>query len=465
MDQMVPVIIVLFILCLITEKITGFIRSNIWHLREFWNRPAKYFGWKKRFLPPTGEMQNSKSIENQVSLLTIAVGFGVAFFSNASIFGLLQIQSLPMHKFYLDDLSGSFDVGYWGGCLLCSFFLSIGSKFFHDLLSLVVQTKNLKKKLNEPEVYSFDKISQLEQMLSATPGDYAQMAFDKYEKQLLQIPNVSWISKSIDSDSKEERYLINIYLKDDNSGNIPNVLHLQLPNGLDYPVKTKIVKNCGEITAHFGDINMGTGIGNMNSEESGSLGCFLKNNEGKYFFLTCYHVVQNGLPDHYEQIYSSDKVSIVNRSQGNLLIGELIHGEINKYFDIALIKIEDNIDINLNFSCKNLTIKGVRKIDDTIKNTPITFNGFSSKCSKGYVMELLASTSDVVFTGGLKRTFKDVLVLQRNGSRLSDKGDSGSVIVDSKGLAVGLVFAGDNKHTFAFRMDSIKNQLNGYSFI
>lgn len=462
MEQIIPIVTVLLILSLITEKITGFIRANFWHLREFWNRPAKHFGWKKIFLPPSDPKEKAKNLEKQVSLLSLVVGFIVAFFSNASMFSLLQISSLPSHKFYLDNLNGPFDIGYWGGCLLSSFFLSFGSKFFHDLLDLILQTKNLKRKLNEPETYEFDKVAQLDNMLSYTPSDYAQLAFDKYESQLLQIPNVSWISMAPDHESPNQKYLVKIHLKDGNTQNIPKILHVQLPNNIDYPVATEVIPNCGEIKAHFEKIKPGTRIGDDDVSENGSLGCFIKDKDNQTYFITCYHVVQSYRADKFDiRNEENIQVNIVDRLQANLYIGDLVYGEINESIDIALVRFYEERDYEINV-LRSTNILKIKEKKDPISNKDkgieISFQGSTSGCSMGKIVDINVSLSDIKFNT-CNRNMKGVIVLQNGNEAISKQGDSGSVIIDKDGNAIGMIFAGDDHHSFAIPMEIIINKL------
>ena len=362
-----------------------------------------------------------------------------------------------------EKITGTFDIRDWGDCLLSSFFLAFGSKFFHDLLDLIFQVKNLKRKLNKPETYTFDKVTQLDSMLALTPSDYAQMAFDKYEKQLLQIPNVSWIAIGKDSNPEKDRYIIKIYLKDNNTGNIPKVLHIKLPNDIDYPVKTEIETDCGEITVHYDPIKLGTMIGDNQDSEDGTLGCFLKDDKGNIYLITCFHVVQGGEGDLFD-INNGDRTQtyIVDRSQSYLGIGDLEYGEINETIDIALIKFYEERLLDSTIACDSGTknIIGYRSLEESKDiDLEVFFRGYVSGCSKGKVTNININPTGIKYRDRYI-DMQGMIALQDGDFSISKKGDSGSVLIDNNGNAIGMIFAGDDKFSYAIPMDRIMNKLN-----
>ncbi len=119
----ISVTLTLFMLSLITEKISNFIKLNI---------PSLY----SKFDEPPEE----KKRERKIQLLTGLIGIMVALLCNADFFILIKQNGniAPLTQLTLEGTIG---------CMITGLFLSQGSKFFHDLLDTVLYYKNVKKSL------------------------------------------------------------------------------------------------------------------------------------------------------------------------------------------------------------------------------------------------------------------------------------------------------------------------------
>lgn len=122
-ESIISVTLTLFMLSLITEKISNFIKLNL---------PSLYM----KFDAPDEE----KKRERKIQLLTGLIGIMVALLCNADFFTLIKQNGniAPLSQL---TLAGSI------GCIITGLFLSQGSKFFHDLLDTVLYYKNVKKSL------------------------------------------------------------------------------------------------------------------------------------------------------------------------------------------------------------------------------------------------------------------------------------------------------------------------------
>ena len=119
-----------------------------------------------------------------MSLLSFLIGLFITYIFNGSIFELLTDPSkigMGSNISPLTSVDGALQINpqyfqfSWTtgvGFLLTAFFLSFGSKFFHDLLDNLMQIKNLRKKLNDAteetgKELGTDNPQRIEQVLAA----------------------------------------------------------------------------------------------------------------------------------------------------------------------------------------------------------------------------------------------------------------------------------------------------------
>jgi hypothetical protein len=126
-DLWVTIVTILFALSLISERIANLIKLNPrisrWNLRD------------KRL-----ERSDEKAREGQILTLALICGWIVAIISGADLFTLIKEGRLLDRSEYLKE-----DYRPILGMFLSGFFISLGSKFWHDMLDIVLQFSQLKK--------------------------------------------------------------------------------------------------------------------------------------------------------------------------------------------------------------------------------------------------------------------------------------------------------------------------------
>lgn len=128
-NLIISVSLTLFMLSLITEKISNFIKLNIPSLA---NKAKSEKGEKNR--------------ERRMQIITGIIGIAVAMACNADFFVLIAENS-KIEPLTLLTFKGAV------GCVITGLFLSQGSKFFHDLLNTVLYYKNMRKAIyNKQEI-------------------------------------------------------------------------------------------------------------------------------------------------------------------------------------------------------------------------------------------------------------------------------------------------------------------------
>lgn len=205
MEKFIAVTMVLLILSMITEKIGNFVKMS----------EVKWI--KKRMA-----CANEKERERKIQTMSIGVGIGVALVAKANIFA---IYSTAEFEFFWNekDISSGF-LHFFStltGSLFCGLFLSLGSKFFHDLLDMLLQVKNLKRKLVSKEEIKLDTIEEYDKYLADIEPQSIKLFLDKY---FGAFQNISTYELDYDE------LVVNVVLKDIEP-NLPGALPYKAAGG------------------------------------------------------------------------------------------------------------------------------------------------------------------------------------------------------------------------------------------
>ena len=128
----VTIITIMFTLSLISERLSNLIKLNWPRLRE------------KRH-------NNSleKKRERDILLLALFCGLATALLAGADFFYLIEngkLYGIKMAGSPTSNGTNNLDIGRSVvGCILTGLFISLGSKFWHDVLDIVLQFSNLQK--------------------------------------------------------------------------------------------------------------------------------------------------------------------------------------------------------------------------------------------------------------------------------------------------------------------------------
>lgn len=201
------------------------------------------------------------------------------------------------------------------------------------------------------------------------------------------------------------------------------------------------------------------GICNLKTPDNiGSFGCLVsKNSEpGKTFLLTCYHVL------NADNIWANRSVNqeIINIA-GN--IANSYRGFLTSAMDIAIADVQsDNV---IGFYKNMVTQMGLKNVPkpvtlDNVFKTRVTVRGFHSTLATGIIVD---NSRPETFEYALgKRRFRkqqidDLIVINHTiaGSKPTDVGDSGAVVLDHENHALGIVVGSDFHHTYAIKINTI----------
>lgn len=209
-------------------------------------------------------------------------------------------------------------------------------------------------------------------------------------------------------------------------------------------------------------INPGASVAHINVT-SGTLGCFVEDGNGEVYILSNNHVLadlnraQSGdnilqPGPYYQGVNPKDTVaSLYNFKAIN-------HQEMND-IDAAIAKVSPSININTNIpqlgriNTKNGKIENKVKVRKVGKTTGLT-TGIIEDKSFTFKLHLTQKNKNLtVFSN-------QIVITSTNYLPFSDKGDSGSLIVNEENQPIGLLFAGDGQRTYANPINIVLNYFN-----
>jgi hypothetical protein len=138
----------------------------------------------------------------------VVVGIVVAVATRASIFGISDPNfELGWHAFdWEQDNMLLYLVADFFGSVFSGIFLSLGSKFFHDLLDLLLESKNLKRKLTDREsIKNLHTIEEFDAYIEEVEPVVVELEIEKYLK---TVPQFKFFEYSEDDNAA------NVYLND-----------------------------------------------------------------------------------------------------------------------------------------------------------------------------------------------------------------------------------------------------------
>lgn len=191
LDIFIQITFVLLVLSLINEKLVNFVKLR-------WPDNAL-----KRLLNPKVHLSRHATVADfveadakkkgrEIQTLAMFMGISLAIACRANLFKIYEEDyELGWGQVVENGYSWLAAGSDFIGCILTGIFLSLGSKFFHDLLDLLLETKNLKKKLTDRG--SIDNLHTIEE-------------FDKYIAEVEPIVIEKGLNEAFKDNPNIQRY-------------------------------------------------------------------------------------------------------------------------------------------------------------------------------------------------------------------------------------------------------------------
>lgn len=209
-------------------------------------------------------------------------------------------------------------------------------------------------------------------------------------------------------------------------------------------------------------LNMGPGDGLSVLDYpffDGTMCCALRGNN-KLYILTCSHILTKGNYANYGG-YLQQPFPAVEQPVPEPL-GTWAYALLNEEFDIALVEPSPEQVAKL-VPAQGFSQPRIVDNDDAVQRTAVTMLGYKSGTQRGEVVQITAKSS---FTYGNQDLELTNLIKVGNPvsetvfQPISQPGDSGAIIYDDNGYALGMVMGSDEQFTYAIPMQNILDLLN-----
>lgn len=464
LDKSIAIIIVLFILSLISE------RFITWFKLYFFKKGNTLFGlfnWEEDYSVKSDDPELEKERERRILSLNLVLSIIISLLAHADLFKILQEESpfnaLGWKYQEWENISHPFltIIKTIAGCILGGFFISLGSKFWHDTLDMLFYAKNLKQKLSDPNTYDVENVKQLDDFLAVTNLEIVSSAFDKVKDELKQKKGV--IGVGIGKNKNSGKYMIDVMVDDTAIlSSIDSFVSYKLSSGKE--IKIPIEKTIATIPViHIGPADS---IANSAAKSiQGSVGCIVEDNEKRNYILTCFHNVND--PDNKDYIFNSIKKNDVSSpADSTTPIGKITDAIRNNFIDAAIIgpispeKLSNHVkrygDI---IGFKNVYEGGEKEN----VGSKVFISGLAEPGNKsGYVTHLYFNS---IFNYGTSESpmlheLQDLIAISDNNKAVTDHGDSGAPVLDYDGNILGIIVGGNELMSFAMPITFIFSKLN-----
>jgi hypothetical protein len=472
LDSIIGLLIILFILSMINEKITQLIRKY----SPFIKPGTKLHGTKMssfwrhiRKKQTDGTILDDK-IEREVNSLSFVVGLLITLIFCVDLFRMVTVSD-PRTVLYWDKEKWNF---YWGkewvyripillvSFCLTGFFLTFGSKFFHDLLDTLFQVKNLKRKLSDERTFKDPQsIEELEDFIKTPESKLSTLAVEQRAAGILSIKNVIAVGSGYMQIGNERVGCLEIHVTDESV--IPLLgkeYKIKLSSGLEVKVPSNII-----VTGGYPKANAGASGNIANATRVlgfGTLGGIVEDIITKQkYILSCHHVLNGEI--NWKGLSQTRDIILEENGQENI-VAELSFGFRTNEMDTALAKLLPNANLS------NNTIgnpKAIRKVENIDAINQVSISLFGAKTGKRVEGRMFNNSWDTKFrypkADGSEELWQlnDLIVLTgTETTTLTQPGDSGAFVLDKDNKVIGMVVGGDKKFTYAIKMDKIAETFN-----
>jgi hypothetical protein len=469
MDNYIGFIMLLFFLSMICERVADFLKHYLSEANGGWGYTIKKI-LRIGDLVTKGKPNSIQEEKRYYRILKINIwcGFVTAWALHADVFTIINKITKPFEAIGWQNVTWIWDKNWqWKGsmtyewvifligCFATGCFISFGSKFWHDLLDILLQIKNYRRLIADPETFQTDNIKDFDQLVNTYESEIIHGAYTSAREKWKAVNEVAATALKHD----DQGYYIEVTLKKDTPA-ITAVFEYVLDNGQVKNIRVikKIVTD--EILAL--SINLSDKIWNKKTPANkGTLGCIVKKTgKSDLFVLTCYHtIVEPGsafrfsLADNNDVELSDNKTVIESKASFAVRDHEI---------DAALIAISKDDKKNITNQVPGLgTFSGVRENltkSELAKNIIVSMHGAQSQFQKGVLTGIYCDVR-IRYSDG-EHQLINLLSISNNGKAISGPGDSGACIIDADNKLVGILVAGNSTTSYAIPATTVFNKLS-----
>ncbi|MCC6459583.1 MAG: hypothetical protein IT260_03865 [Saprospiraceae bacterium] len=338
-----------------------------------------------------------------------------------------------------------------------SLLFSFGSKFWHDMLDLLLFSKNVRRRWGDVDLEQLESAAQFSAYLQTTDPQQVRLAIQQNEAWLRRDnPNIRIITPGYELIDGAYAHCAVIYLIDDNRKNLPPSLPL---TGSKTPVRIKVIDKLGKIQAQG---QPGKRVLDKKARTFGTYGCLVERPEaGAHYVLTCAHVVTDRHCQFDEPAVKTRKYTIepdVQAPAAEIALGD--------GFDCVLLgPVSPQDQENTLYRSMSLLPERILTETDAANQISVSLrlnrhNGIREYTGR-LVQHAATQPVEVEYDDGLL-SFSEMIVVESVSAigPLTQSGDSGAVLYDAEGHALGLVVGADNTFTYALPIKLVLDKLN-----
>lgn len=451
LDDLIVICIILFILSGINEKITQLIRNyapfkigSIWGIKslKMWQNVGK--------TAKTWKGSSRKVVEREVNSLSFFTGLIIACAFHVDLFNMIGSDDPRAQLFwdaqkwdrYLNPIDFIVLVLSLG---LTGFFLTFGSKFFHDLLDLLFEVKNAKKKLADDNTFKVENTEQLDTFLNKSYSDIISSAISQ-NVAVLSNPDMVG-SPSHGKMLKNNHWVdcIDINLKGNDPGAIPPTVNFSLSTGQTVTVPVHVVMGLGQAAVHG---EQGSPVSaSVSPKYKGTICCMVKTPDNIKKLVTCSHVMMNGSGDNN----SGQLAKHVPSNVDGFADGNFVWAKRNAVLDMALLQC-DTTDFVYQVQPRK---ERAPSPADLMKKVKIVRQG--GNLVESYIINHCVTDGIPINYNGQHLSLFNLIRLSNvtidgnttTYSPPTQQGDSGACVYDMLDSPIGMIIAGDEKYSYA----------------
>lgn len=346
--------------------------------------------------------------------------------------------------------------GFWG-FVITGLMISLGAPFWFDLLKKLVSLRSAGVKPADKKVdnISRDTVHAALEPFVLTPvpaTDHVQLALERLTRLMMDEPGL--VAIGIEYEAGGEPCLSVLAESEEVKSFLENKFGKSMAEGvLEIPVRyatdSEIIVQVAAAGSEIANETKALG--------SGTLGCHLRRKgSDDLYFLSCWHVVKDNANWDMAPVYK------------NVITGEKKLGAIEKGFlsyhphtgmDAGIAKYFNSSEAGINPA---FVIKGQHRAvtsQDFALSTPVVLAGKVSGIRRASIFHNKINAR-VKYPDGRVYLMNDVFSISsrdEHGNRVPPtmQGDSGAIVIDEKGLPLGMVIGGSGNLSFAIKFSNL----------